>query len=169
MRRCRAAATCVAVLMLGTVGACHGTGGGATPQPTPSSASPEPTQLRPVPICCAPGGDGGLPNAKVDGAWQGTWTELAAEGAAPHRGELTLVLNQDGTNITGAVIMENSPCLPRAAATGTIKGTALTLFASGGRVTVTLTGGVTNNRSVGGTYTATPSVCGGGTWSASRR
>lgn len=167
MRTRRAAATCVALLALAGASGCHEPGRGTAAQATPTSASPGPTQVQPVPVCCGPDGGDNLKTANVDGGWQGTWTELATGGAKPHRGELTLALSQDGTRVTGTVTMQNNPCVPRASAAGTIKGTALSLTTTG-RITVTLTGGVTNNASVGGTYTTTPGACGGGTWSASR-
>jgi len=147
LRWLRTAAMPAAALALAVSACTHA----ATPSPTPPGA-PAPGTTTPAVVT-------------LDGTWTGGWIRTAPVSGG---GQLTLVLHQQGSSLTGTIDTTGGVCLAKGTLTGSVAGQKVTFHGVFPSATGDFTGSVT-----GGTMTGTLSAtCGAGTgtgtWQAAR-
>ncbi len=177
MERALVRAVILAAGLILVVGACTAT---ASPSPTTPPASPLPSlvtaaSLPPVQPTAAPTAiSSPVPSASpapsapagLAGTWNGTWQDVTPDQVA---GTFALTWTQNGSTLTGSILVKGTPCLTAAAVSGTINGSTISFGAVSGTQTVVYDGSISGT-TMTGTYTA-PAACvdAKGTWTATKK
>ena len=169
MHRTALRAIVLGILFVTVLGACSTTGT-ATPTPatpTPTSAgTPLPSSAPTGAATAPPTVAASNPSTGLTGTWNGTWQDTTPDQAG---GTFVLMWTQNGTALTGNIVVEGTPCLSAATVTGSVNGTSISFGAVSGTNTVSYTGTISGS-SMQGNYTA-PSACESaqGTWTATKQ
>jgi hypothetical protein len=147
----------VGIAMLGLVvfAAC----GGDTPTPSGSETTPSvpgTTTQSPAP--------GASASDTLTGAWSGAYASTSSPGS---NGTFTIQFTQSGSQLSGTINIQGSPCITTGTIIGTLNGGQITFGAVEGEQTIQYTGSVSGN-TMSGTYSAPQCGNATGTWTASK-
>ena len=122
----------------------------ATPSPVPSASPSAPASSAPT----------------LAGTWNGTWQDVTPDQVS---GTFVLTWTQNGSDLTGSIVVKGTPCLSSATVTGTVSGSAISFGAVSGKNTVAYNGTISGS-TMKGSYTA-PAAFGAakGTWAAAKQ
>lgn len=155
------------------VAACSGApvATSATPTPGSSTVVAAPTTAVVVATAAPTAPPSAAPSApaSIAGAWKGTWTSKAYPGLTGH---FTLTFGQQGTDLSGTILIAGTACIKDAVITGTLSGTTISFGAVKGAETVAYTG-TWAGASMSGTWMITHGSGGActtnsGDWAATR-
>jgi hypothetical protein len=106
---------------------------------------------------------GGIAGSDLSGNWTGTWTDTSPDHST---GSFQLRWQEQGTALTGTIVVNGTRCLTNGTITGGLNGDTISFGAVAGQVVVTYTGKVSGT-TMSGTY---GTACGNavGTWQASK-
>ena len=145
--------------------ACTSSGATAAPTgtspvivPPTSTAAPSVTAVPSPSPTPAPTASG------LAGQWNGTWQNSQPDHAS---GTFTLKWTQTGSNLSGTITINGTPCLTGGTIAGTVNGGAISFGVVSGEVQVSYDGSVSGNK-MQGTYATT---CGNakGAWAATKK
>lgn len=110
-------------------------------------------------------GSGGGSDADLAGHWTGRWQNSSPNSAT---GTFTLDWSEKGSDLSGIINIDNTPCLSSGSVIGSLDGDQITFGVVSGETTVDYTGAVNEDGSMSGTYSTT---CGNarGAWQAARQ
>jgi hypothetical protein len=119
------------------------------PAPGPTTASPTPTQSV---------------ADTLTGTWTGTYESTSTTGA---NGTFTIQFTQTGSQLSGTIDIQGSPCITTGTISGALNGGQITFGAVKGTQTIAYAGSVSGS-TMSGTYSAPQCDNGKGTWTASK-
>ena len=100
----------------------------------------------------------------MTGTWPGTYESTSTPGA---NGTFTIQFTQTGSQLTGSIDIQGTPCITTGTISGTLSGGQITFGAVEGAQTIAYTGSVSGN-TMSGTYSAPQCDNGKGTWTATK-
>jgi hypothetical protein len=162
----------LAATVIVVVGACSSA---ATPGPTqppantsaiPSTATQPPATAIATSVPSAPAATASAALPGLGGTWHGTWTNTT-----PDKSSGTFVINwtQNGSALSGSIVVKGTPCLGNATITGALDGSAISFGAVSGATNIAYDGTVSGN-TMKGTYKAAASCASAkGTWEATKQ
>jgi len=132
----------------------------------PASVAPSTAGASSTAASAAPATPSGPAVPGLAGTWDGTWKDTTPDQST---GTFALTWTQNGSALTGSIVVKGTPCVTGASVTGSVSGSSISFGVVSGQIKIAYDGTISGT-TMKGTYAA-PAACADakGSWEAVKK